>query len=149
ASNGSPTSKTRSAVPPATAKNWPKAARNSRIDRTVVQVDGIEVGGADFIVIAGPCSVESREQVLQTASFVREFGASMLRGGAFKPRTHPYAFQGLGWEGIDLLAEAGQANGLPIVSEVMSVDQVERMERCVDVLQIGARNMQNFDLLRA
>jgi len=80
---------------------------------------------------------------------VRARGAVMLRGGAFKPRTNPYAFQGLGWEGVDLLAEAGRASGLPTVSEVMSVDQVERMARSVDVLQIGARNMQNFDLLKA
>jgi 3-deoxy-7-phosphoheptulonate synthase len=101
------------------------------------------------VIIAGPCSVESRDQVLATAEAVRARGALLLRGGAFKPRTNPYAFQGLGWEGVDLLAEAGRATGLPTVSEVMSVDQVERMARSVDVLQIGARNMQNFDLLKA
>jgi chorismate mutase/prephenate dehydratase len=134
---------------PASAKNWPKAARPSRPKGTVVGVRQVAIGGDDFVVIAGPCSVESRDQVLATAEAVRARGAVMLRGGAFKPRTSPYAFQGLGWEGVDLLAEAGRASGLPTVSEVMSLDQVERMARSVDVLQIGARNMQNFDLLKA
>lgn len=134
---------------PAAAKNWPKAARPARPSGTQVRIGATVVGGGDFVIIAGPCSVESREQVLATAEAVRARGAVMLRGGAFKPRTNPYAFQGLGWEGVDLLAEAGRATGLPTVSEVMSVDQVERMCRGVDVLQIGARNMQNFDLLKA
>jgi 3-deoxy-7-phosphoheptulonate synthase len=109
----------------------------------------VRIGDGEFVIVAGPCSVESREQVLQTAHAVKARGAVMLRGGAFKPRTSPYAFQGLGWEGVDLLAEAGRATGLPTVSEVMTVDQVERMARQIDVLQIGARNMQNFDLLKA
>jgi chorismate mutase/prephenate dehydratase len=134
---------------PAAAKNWPKAARPSKPAGTQVRIGGARVGGGGFVVIAGPCSVESREQVLATAEAVRARGAVMLRGGAFKPRTNPYAFQGLGWDGVDLLAEAGRVTGLPTVSEVMSVDQVERMARSVDVLQIGARNMQNFDLLKA
>jgi 3-deoxy-7-phosphoheptulonate synthase len=134
---------------PAGAKNWPKAARPSKPGGTQVRVGHTQIGGGDFVIIAGPCSVESREQVLATAEAVRERGAVLLRGGAFKPRTNPYAFQGLGWEGVDLLAEAGRATGLPTVSEVMSLDQVERMARSVDVLQIGARNMQNFDLLKA
>ena len=134
---------------PAGAKNWPKAARPSRPQGTQIRVGGAVVGGGEFVIIAGPCSVESREQVIATAEAVRARGAVMLRGGAFKPRTNPYAFQGLGWEAVDLLAEAGRATGLPTVSEVMSVDQVERMARGVDVLQIGARNMQNFDLLKA
>ena len=134
---------------PAGAKNWPKAARPSRPQGTQIRVGGAVVGGGEFVIIAGPCSVESREQVIATAEAVRARGAVMLRGGAFKPRTSPYAFQGLGWEAVDLLAEAGRATGLPTVSEVMSVDQVERMARGVDVLQIGARNMQNFDLLKA
>jgi 3-deoxy-7-phosphoheptulonate synthase len=107
------------------------------------------LGGDDFVVIAGPCSVESRDQILGTARAVVELGARALRGGAFKPRTNPYSFQGLGWEGVALLAEAGRSTGVPVVSEVMSVEQVERMAREVDVLQVGARNMQNFDLLRA
>jgi chorismate mutase/prephenate dehydratase len=131
------------------AKNWPKAARSAKPAGTQLRIGGTVIGGGDFVIIAGPCSVESREQVLVTAEAVRARGAVMLRGGAFKPRTNPYAFQGLGWEGVDLLAEAGRATGLPTVSEVMSLDQVERMARAVDVLQIGARNMQNFDLLKA
>lgn len=134
---------------PSSAKNWPKAARPSRPSGTRVPVRNVEIGGERFVVIAGPCSVESREQVIATAEAVRERGALLLRGGAFKPRTSPYAFQGLGWEGVDLLGEAGRITGLPTVSEVMSLDQVERMARSVDVLQIGARNMQNFDLLKA
>jgi chorismate mutase/prephenate dehydratase len=134
---------------PSSAKNWPKAARPARPGGTRVHIRGVDVGGDDFVVVAGPCSVESRDQVIATAQAVRARGAVLLRGGAFKPRTSPYAFQGLGWEGVDLLAEAGRITGLPTVSEVMSVDQVERMARSVDVLQIGARNMQNFDLLKA
>ncbi len=135
-------------MPPG-AKNWPKAARTSKPGGTQVRIGGALVGGGDFVIIAGPCSVESREQVIATAEAVCARGAVMLRGGAFKPRTNPYAFQGLGWDGVALLAEAGRVTGLPTVSEVMSVDQVERMARSVDVLQIGARNMQNFDLLKA
>jgi len=100
-------------------------------------------------VIAGPCSVESREQILATAHAVRAAGAIGLRGGAFKPRTNPYAFQGLGESGLKLLAEAREQTGLAVVTEVMSVDQVELVAAYADVLQIGARNMQNFNLLRA
>lgn len=136
-------------MPAAAEKNWPKAARTSHPRGTRLVIGGVEVGGDEFIVVAGPCSVESREQVTETAKHVARYGARLLRGGAFKPRTNPYAFQGLGWEGVDLLAEAGRVSGLPIVSEVMSIDQVERMALTVDVLQIGARNMQNYDLLRA
>jgi 3-deoxy-7-phosphoheptulonate synthase len=99
--------------------------------------------------MAGPCSVESEKQIMATAEAVAAAGARVLRGGAFKPRTSPYAFQGMGWEGLALLAEAGRETGMPIVSEVMSVDQVERMGQSVDMFQIGARNMQNFDLLKA
>ncbi len=135
--------------PSQVSKNWPRAARDRKPEGTRVRVEGVEIGGEDFVVIAGPCSVESRDQAVSTAKFVREHGAALLRGGAFKPRTSPYAFQGLGWEGVDMLAEAGRVSGLPVVSEVMSVDQVERMEQAVDMLQIGARNMQNFDLLKA
>src|SRR6266566_2823031 len=134
---------------PSSAKNWPKAARPSKPNGTVVHIRQVAVGGDSFIVAAGPCSVESRDQVIVTAQEVRARGAVLLRGGAFKPRTSPYAFQGLGWEGVELLAEAGRVTGLPTVSEVMSVDQVERMARSVDVLQISARNMQNFDLLKS
>jgi 3-deoxy-7-phosphoheptulonate synthase len=135
---------------PASAKSWPKAARTSRDQATRIPLaNGTVIGGGDFVVIAGPCSVESRDQVMETAQVVAARGARLLRGGAFKPRTNPYAFQGLGWEGVALLTEAGRATGCPVVSEVMSVEQVERMSREVDVLQIGARNMQNFDLLKA
>lgn len=114
-----------------------------------VFVQDVRVGDGYFAIIAGPCSVESRAQIMQTAHAVKASGATLLRGGAFKPRTSPYAFQGLGYEGAELLAEAGRATDLPTVSEVMSVEQVERMAACIDVLQIGTRNMQNFDLLRA
>ncbi len=134
----------------AAAAAYPKVARANRPRGTRVPLGhGVEIGGEDFLVIAGPCSVESREQILATARAVVASGARALRGGAFKPRTNPYAFQGLGWEGVSLLAEAGRATGVPIVTEAMSIDQVERLSRESDVLQIGARNMQNFDLLRA
>lgn len=127
----------------------PRVSRPARPQGSSLVVSGVRIGDGEFVIIAGPCSVESREQVLQTAHAVQARGAAMLRGGAFKPRTSPYAFQGLGWEGVDLLAEAGRSTGLPTVSEVMTVDQVERMAQQIDVLQIGARNMQNFDLLKA
>jgi 3-deoxy-7-phosphoheptulonate synthase len=138
------------ALPESAAKNYPRAARSAPLQTTRVSLGfGVTIGGDEFVVIAGPCSVESREQMLSTAQAVAARGARALRGGAFKPRTNPYSFQGLGWNGVALLAEAGRATGLPVVTEVMSVEQVERMAREVDVLQIGARNMQNFDLLRA
>jgi chorismate mutase / prephenate dehydratase len=142
----------------AVAASPPPAVRRSRhyrlVDRaarsadTVVRVGDLLVGGDGFAVMAGPCSVESREQITATARFVREHGAHVLRGGVFKPRTSPYAFQGLGWEGLDLLVAAGHEAGLPVVTEVMAVEQVQRMAKEADILQIGARNMQNFDLLR-
>ena len=134
---------------PIRSGSTPRVERDAKSDRTIVRVGNVEIGGPEFTIIAGPCSVESREQVLSTAEAVRAGGARMLRGGAFKPRTNPYAFQGMGWEGVALLAEAGRVSGMPTVSEVMSIDQVERMALQIDVLQIGARNMQNFDLLRA
>jgi chorismate mutase/prephenate dehydratase len=127
----------------------PRVSRPARPQGSSLTIGNVTIGDGRFIIVAGPCSVESREQVLETAHAVRERGAVMLRGGAFKPRTSPYAFQGLGWEGVDLLAEAGRATGMPTVSEVMTIDQVDRMARQIDVLQIGARNMQNFDLLKA
>jgi chorismate mutase/prephenate dehydratase len=137
-------------TPPAKDKaKFPKVTRDGPQARTRVVVGDVVIGDGRFVVVGGPCSVESREQLLATAEAVAASGATLLRGGAFKPRTSPYAFQGLGWEGVDLLAEARRATGLPIVSEVMSIDQVDRMAASVDMLQIGARNMQNFDLLRA
>ena len=137
-------------LPEAAAKNYPKAARPARPQGTRIPLGcNVTIGGDEFVVIAGPCSVESRAQRFDTARTVVTAGARVLRGGAFKPRTNPYSFQGLGWEGVALLAEAGRATGVPVISEVMSVEQVDRMTEQVDILQIGARNMQNFDLLRA
>ena len=117
--------------------------------RTVVRVGKVEVGGNAFTLIAGPCAVESREQILAAAEMVVGVGAKVLRGGAFKPRSSPYSFQGLGFEGLELLAEARELFGLPIVTEVLRVEDVERVAEIADVLQIGARNMQNFELLKA
>ena len=108
----------------------------------------LKVGHGNFAMIAGPCSVESEEQIVGVAQAVKRSGASALRGGAFKPRTSPYAFQGMGNDGIRLLQEARAATGLPIVTEIMSTDNIEMFEMCVDVIQVGARNMQNFDLLK-
>ncbi len=144
-----PERRTPEPIAPAVESPFPRVARPTKPDGTVLQIGGVRIGDGEFVIIAGPCSIESREQILETAREVKARGAVMLRGGAFKPRTSPYAFQGLGWEGITLLAEAGRASGLPTVSEVMTTDQVSRIAEQVDVLQIGARNMQNFDLLKA
>ncbi len=112
-------------------------------------LDGFTVGGKDLLIIAGPCSVESRSQIIETAIAVKKAGANALRGGVFKPRTSPYAFQGIGEEGMEYLAEAREITGLPVVAEIMSQIQIEEMVKFVDVLQVGARSMQNFNLLRA
>ncbi|MCB0209009.1 MAG: 3-deoxy-7-phosphoheptulonate synthase [Anaerolineae bacterium] len=125
------------------------ASRAFSPEDTVFNVRDVAVGGKKVIVMAGPCSVESREQILETAHAVKEAGATMLRGGAYKPRTSPYSFQGLGETGLKLLAEAREATGLPIVTEVMSPTKVALVAVYADVLQIGARNMQNYDLLNA
>jgi len=125
------------------------ASRQFHPENSVFPLDGFIVGGDEIAIIAGPCSVESRSQIIETAQAVKEAGASALRGGVFKPRTSPYAFQGLGEEGLDYLAEARQQTGLPIVAEIMSQTQLDLMVKRVDVLQVGARNMQNFNLLRA
>lgn len=117
---------------------------------SIVDVSGIKVGGNNPIVmIGGPCSVEGKEEIINIAKAVKEAGGSMLRGGAYKPRTSPYAFQGLGYEGIMDLVEAREITGLPIVSELMSADKIDEFIEHVDLVQIGARNMQNFDLLKA
>lgn len=137
------------AATPAPGKTAWKVTRRDPSTTARVRVGNVVIGDGHFVVVGGPCSVESREQILATAEAVTSHGAVMLRGGVFKPRTSPYSFQGLGWEGMDLLAEAGRAVGVPVVSEVMTIDQVERMAASVDMLQIGARNMQNFDLLKA
>ncbi len=116
-------------------------------ERSVLEIGGRKLGGPHFAVIAGPCTVESREQTLQTARIVHEAGATMFRGGAYKPRTSPYAFQGLGQEGLRLLAEAKAQTGLPIVTEVMDARDLEPVLEVADVIQVGARNMQNYALL--
>ena len=123
------------------------ANRKFNPNGTIVDVSGVKIGGGHFAIMAGPCSVESREQVIETALKVKAAGATMLRGGAYKPRTSPYAFQGMGPDGIELLLEAKRATGLPIVSEIMDASQIQYFED-VDMLQIGARNMQNFTLLK-
>jgi chorismate mutase / prephenate dehydratase len=122
-------------------------SRDHKADDTVIAVRGARIGGPGFVVIAGPCAVESREQIFKCARFVKECGGQLLRGGCFKPRTSPYSFQGLGFEGLEMLAEAGREYDLPIVTEVLSPSDVEPVARYADVLQIGARNMQNFSLL--
>ena len=128
---------------------YKKANRKYHPDDTVIDLGGgALVGGEKLTVIAGPCSVESQAQIVGVAQAVKASGAAALRGGAFKPRTSPYAFQGMGNDGIRLLQEAKAATGLPIVTEIMSTDSIEMFEMCVDVIQVGARNMQNFDLLK-
>ncbi len=124
-----------------------KANRKFHPENTVIRVGGVTFGDGSLSLIAGPCSVESEEQILDVAARVKEAGAGMLRGGAFKPRTSPYDFQGLGAEGIRLLEKAKEATGLPIVTEIMSAQTLPLFEN-VDVIQVGARNMQNFELLK-
>ena len=131
---------------------YKKANRKFHPDDTVVEVGDkkIKVGGGHFAVMAGPCSVESKEQITFVAQRVQAAGASILRGGAFKPRTSPYSFQGLGEKGLDLLLSAARDNDLPVVTELMSADKIGTfLEKKIDLIQIGARNMQNFDLLKA
>ena len=125
-----------------------KANRKFHPEDSIVDIGGVKIGGGNFAVMAGPCSVENEEQIIETAKAVKAAGATLLRGGAYKPRTSPYDFQGLHEEGIRLLIKAREITGLPIVSEIMSPDQVPVFED-VDCLQVGARNMQNFDLLKA
>ena len=126
---------------------YKKANRKFHPDDSVIDVNGVKIGGGNFAVIAGPCSIESEEQITYCAQRVKDAGASLLRGGAFKPRTSPYAFQGMGGEGIKLLLKAKKATGLPIVTELMNINTIDLFAD-VDVIQIGARNMQNFDLLK-
>ncbi len=125
-----------------------KANRKFHPEDSIVDIGGVKIGGGNFAVMAGPCSVENEEQIIETAKAVKAAGATLLRGGAYKPRTSPYDFQGLHEEGIRLLLKAREVTGLPIVSEIMSPDQVPVFAD-VDCLQVGARNMQNFDLLKA
>lgn len=123
-------------------------SRKTNPEDTIVEVNGIPIGGNDVVIMAGPCAVESSEQVSETARMVRTYGAAILRGGAFKPRTSPYSFQGLGEEGLQMLARAKKETGLSVVSEVMDTRQVENVAKYADILQIGSRNMQNFPLLK-
>lgn len=127
---------------------WKKANRKYHPDNTIVEVGSAKIGSNQIGIIAGPCSVESEDQIVEVARAVKASGACALRGGAFKPRTSPYSFQGLAQEGIQLLQEAKRLTGMPIVTEIMSTDNIHLFEECVDVIQIGARNMQNFDLLK-
>lgn len=127
---------------------YKKANRKFHPEDTVVDVNGIKVGGGNFAVMAGPCSVESEEQIISIAKDVSASGAALLRGGAFKPRTSPYSFQGLGVDGLKLLLEAKAETGMPIVTELMGPQYCDLFEEKVDLVQIGARNMQNFDLLK-
>jgi 3-deoxy-7-phosphoheptulonate synthase len=124
------------------------ASRTFKPDNTVITIDDLRIGGDEVIVIAGPCSAENEEQVEASAAAVKRAGAKALRGGAFKPRSSPYSFQGLGEDGLRLLRAAADRHNLKLVSEVMDISQLEMMSRYVDVLQVGARNMQNFTLLR-
>ena len=127
---------------------YKSANRMFHTEDSIVDVCGVKVGGKQITVMAGPCSVETREQIIGVAEDVKQMGAAILRGGAFKPRTSPYSFQGLQETGLDLLKEAKAVTGLPIITEIMSADKIERFVEDVDVIQVGARNMQNFELLK-
>lgn len=125
-----------------------RANRMFHPDDSIIDVNGVKVGGKKLVVIAGPCSVEGQDQMDIVAASVKASGADMLRGGAFKPRTSPYSFQGLGDKGLDMIRKAGMANQLPIVTEIMSADKIDEFVEKVDLIQVGARNMQNFTLLK-
>ena len=121
-----------------------RVSRQTKPDDTIVNVSGVEVGGSEIVIIAGPCAVESQEQLFETARAVKAGGARILRGGAFKPRSSPYNFQGLGEEGLKLLSLIRKETGLPVVTEVMDTRQVELVASYADMIQIGSRNMQNY-----
>jgi 3-deoxy-7-phosphoheptulonate synthase len=130
------------------AEPFKKANKMFHPEASIIDVNGNKIGGNKIAMIAGPCSVESEEQIISIAEDVKKSGANFLRGGAFKPRTSPYAFQGLKYEGLELLKAAREKTGLPIVTEIMSPYDIDKFVEDVDVIQVGARNMQNFDLLR-
>lgn len=136
------------AVKKGKAKSYRLASREYKSDDTIIKVKNVMIGGDNFIVMAGPCSVENEEMIMQCALEVKENGAQILRGGCFKPRTSPYSFQGLGYDGLKLLADAGKYYDLPVITEVMDTDQVTEVAKSSDIIQIGARNMQNFALLK-
>ncbi|NEW82096.1 MAG: 3-deoxy-7-phosphoheptulonate synthase [Mariniphaga sp.] len=125
-----------------------KVSRAAKSDSTIVNIGGVEFGGSAIVIIAGPCAVESREQLFETSRSVKDGGAHVIRGGAFKPRSSPYSFQGMGEEGLKLLREISNETGLPFVTEVMDTRQVEMVAEYADMIQIGSRNMQNFPLLK-
>ncbi len=125
------------------------ASREFKMEDTIIRINGIEIGGKEIVIMAGPCAVESREQIMEIAVALKEMGIKILRGGAYKPRTSPYSFQGLKEKGLEYLEEVKNSTGLSVVSEVMSPEDVDRVSKVVDILQIGARNMQNFPLLEA
>jgi 3-deoxy-7-phosphoheptulonate synthase len=129
------------------SKPYKLASREFHPRDTIVEVKGVAIGGNEIVVMAGPCAIEGEEQLLSTAQAVKAAGATVLRGGAFKPRTSPYDFRGLGETGLKILAAVGKENGMPVITEVMSPEQVDLVARYADILQIGARNMQNFTLL--
>ena len=131
------------------SKPYKLASREFNPVDTIVAVNGVKIGGNNIVVMAGPCSVEDRDQIISTAKAVKEAGATVLRGGVFKPRTSPYSFQGIGEKGLALLAEAKEITGLPIVTEVMDYQMIPLVMKYADIIQIGARNMQNFTLLHA
>ncbi|MGI6226053.1 MAG: 3-deoxy-7-phosphoheptulonate synthase [Peptococcales bacterium] len=130
------------------AKPYKLVSREYKPENTIIRVNEVEIGSGMLQVIAGPCAVESREQIIETAYAVKKAGATILRGGAFKPRTSPYSFQGLGVEGLIFLAEAGKLTGLPVITEIMDIKDLEIVYKYADILQIGSRNMQNYSLLK-
>ena len=130
-------------------KPYKLVSREFKKEDTIIKVGDVKIGGNEIVVIAGPCAIESEKQIMETAKEVKKAGAKLIRGGAFKPRTSPYSFQGMGEEGLKLLAKAREASGLPVVTEVMDTSDVPLVADYADILQIGARNMQNFNLLRA
>ena len=130
-------------------KPYKLAGRQVKEEPTIVDCNGVKIGGGHFVVVAGPCSVESRDQIMETAEICKKYGAHMLRGGAYKPRTSPYSFQGMEEEGLKILREAGDKYDMPVVTEVMTPEQVPLVAEYAHMLQIGARNMQNFGLLKA
>ncbi|MEW6558130.1 MAG: 3-deoxy-7-phosphoheptulonate synthase [Elusimicrobiota bacterium] len=131
------------------SKPYKLVSRELKKENTVIKIDNLEIGSEKILIIAGPCSIESKERLTEIANVVRNAGADMIRGGAFKPRTSPYAFQGLGEKGLKYLREIKKITGLPVISEAMNPEQVDIVNKYVDIVQVGARNMQNFDLLKA
>ena len=129
-------------------KPYKLASREAKEGNTVIRVGDVEIGGTGFVVMAGPCSIESREQMMESAFIAKKGGADIIRGGAYKPRTSPYSFQGMEEEGLKLLKEAGEKTGMPVITEVLNTSEVDIVEEYADILQIGARNVQNFALLK-